>query len=169
MKTDRLEDFVRANREEFDQYEPSDKVWEQISKSQKKSKTVKMSTWFNRIAAVIVIAVIVSVALFKTGVFESDRLAIQNVDPELKELMEAEAYYAGQVNEKLIEIRKCYNTFPEIKEEVEMDLNELQEMYNVLKIDLKENVSKRAVIEAMIENNRYRLKMVDQVLEQINC
>ena len=169
MKTDRLEDFVRANREEFDPYEPSDKVWEQISKSQKKSKTVKMSTWFSRIAAVIVIAVIASVALFKTGVFESDRLAIQNVDPELKELMEAEAYYAGQVNEKLIEIRKCYNTFPEIKEEVEMDLNELQEMYNVLKIDLKENVSKRAVIEAMIENNRYRLKMVDQVLEQINC
>jgi len=67
------------------------------------------------------------------------------------------------------EIRKCYLTFPEIKEEVEMDLSELQEMYNVLKIDLKENISKKTVIEAMIENNRYRLKMVDQVLDQINC
>jgi hypothetical protein len=67
------------------------------------------------------------------------------------------------------EIRKCYATFPEIKEDVEMDLSELQEMYDVLKTDLKDNFSKKAVIEAMIENNRYRLKMVDQVLEQINC
>jgi hypothetical protein len=91
------------------------------------------------------------------------------VDPELQELIEAEAYYASQVNGKLEEIRKCYDTFPEIKDEVESDLIELQEMYNSLKTDLNENISKKAVIEAMIENNRYRLKMVDQVLDQINC
>jgi hypothetical protein len=96
-------------------------------------------------------------------------LVKQTNDPELKELIEAEAFYASQVNEKMDEIRKCYTTFPEIKEEVEMDLTELQEMYNVLKTDLKENVSNKEVIEAMIENNRYRLKMVDQVLDQINC
>ena len=42
-------------------------------------------------------------------------------------------------------------------------------MYNSLKSDLNENVAKKTVIEAMIENNRYRLKMVDEVLEQINC
>ena len=115
------------------------------------------------------VAVVLSVVVLKTDVFHSDSLAIQSDDPELMELIEAEAYYAGRINERMVEIRKCYNTNPEIKEEVEMDLNELQEMYNILKIDLKENVSKKAVIEAMIENNRYRLKMVDQVLEQINC
>ena len=37
MKTDRLEDFIKANREEFDQLEPSAKVWENISKTEKKS------------------------------------------------------------------------------------------------------------------------------------
>jgi hypothetical protein len=169
MKTDRLEDFVKSNRDAFDRFEPSEEVWAQISKSQKKPKTVRFTTYFARIAAVVAVAVIVSVVVVKTNIFNPDRLALQSNDPELIELIEAEAYYAGQVNEKLIEIRKCYHTFPEIKEEVEMDLNELQEMYNVLKTDLKENVSKKAVIEAMIENNRYRLKMVDQVLEQINC
>ncbi len=169
MKTDRLEDFIKSNREEFDLYEPSDKVWEQISSSQKIKKTIKLSTYFTRVAAVVAVAVILSVVALRINVFQSDRLAIQTDDPELMELIEAEAYYAGRVNEKMIEIRKCYNTNPEIKEEVEMDLNELQEMYNILKIDLKENVSKKTVIEAMIENNRFRLKMVDQVLEQINC
>lgn len=169
MKTDRLEDFIKTNREAFDQHEPSDKVWEQISKSEQKPKKIKLTTYFVRIAAVIAIAVIFSVVAIKTDILKTDKLASQNADPELVELMETEAYYAGQVNEKMDEIRKCYNTFPEIKEDVEMDLNELQEMYNILKIDLKENISKKTVIEAMIENNRYRLKMVDQVLEQINC
>lgn len=169
MKTDRFEEFIKANREEFDQLEPSDKVWEQISKSTRKTRKVSFTQYFMRIAAVLLIAVIFSVILIKTNVFSPGEIALKNVDPELQELIEAEAYYASQVNGKLEEIRKCYDTFPEIKDEVESDLNELQEMYNSLKTDLNENISKKAVIEAMIENNRYRLKMVDQVLDQINC
>jgi hypothetical protein len=169
MKTDRLEEFMKANREAFDQFEPSEKVWEQISKSTRKSKTVSLARYLLRVAAVVAIAVVFTVVLVKTNLFSPADLKVQTEDPELRELIEAEAFYANQVNGKLEEIRKCYDTFPEIKDDVESDLNELQEMYNTLKIDLNENVSKKAVIEAMIENNRYRLKMVDQVLNQINC
>lgn len=168
MKTDRLEEFMKANREEFDQLEPSEKVWELISKSTRKTRKVSF-VHFMRAAAVLAIAVVFSVILIKTNIFSPGELALKNVDPELQELIEVEAYYASQVNGKLEEIRKCYDTFPEIKDEVESDLIELQVMYNSLKTDLNENISKKAVIEAMIENNRYRLKMVDQVLDQINC
>ena len=101
--------------------------------------------------------------------FAINRNSVENIDPEMVELIEAEAYYAGQVSKKMEEIKKCYDTFPVIKDDVEADLNELQEMYNTLKTDLGENISKKEVIEAMIENNRHRLKMVDEVLEQINC
>jgi len=169
MNTDRLEEFIKANREEFDQLEPSDKVWEQISKSKRKPKTVSMVSYLSRVAAVVAIAVVFTVLLVKYNPFAPRELNVQNEDPELRELIEAEAFYASQVNEKMDEIRKCYNTYPEIKEDVEMDLIELQEMYDTLKSDLSENISKKAVIEAMIENNRFRLKMVDDVLEQINC
>jgi len=169
MNTDRLEEFIKANREEFDQLEPSDKVWEQISKSKRKPKTVSMVSYLLRVAAVVAIAVVFTVLLVKYNPFAPRELNVQNEDPELRELIEAEAFYASQVNEKMDEIRKCYNTYPEIKEDVEMDLIELQEMYDTLKSDLSENISKKAVIEAMIENNRFRLKMVDDVLEQINC
>ncbi len=169
MQTNHLEEFIKANREEFDQLEPSDKVWEQISKSTRKTRKISFAQYFMRIAAVLIVAVVFSAILIKTNVFTTGGLALKNVDPELQELIEAEAYYASQVNGKLEEIRKCYDTFPEIKDEVESDLIELQEMYNSLKTDLNENISKKAVIEAMIENNRYRLKMVDQVLDQINC
>ena len=169
MKTDRLEEFIKAHREEFDQLEPSPNVWENISKTQKKTRVIRLNTILLRVAAVIAVVIVTSVLLLETNVLTPGKMANNTGDPELQELIEAEAYYAQEVSVKLKEIRKCYYTNPELKDEVETDLNELQDMYNTLKLDLRENIAKKTVIEAMIENNRIRLKLVDQVLTQINC
>ncbi|HCE58823.1 MAG TPA: hypothetical protein DER09_13590 [Prolixibacteraceae bacterium] len=169
MQTDRLEEFIKNNREEFDNLEPSPEVWAKIASKSKRTKTVWLKHPIFKVAAILVLAVIFSVLMMNNDEFAINRNSVENIDPEMVELIEAEAYYAGQVSKKMEEIKKCYDTFPEIKDDVEADLNELQEMYNTLKTDLGENISKKEVIEAMIENNRHRLKMVDEVLEQINC
>lgn len=169
MKTDRLEEFIISHREEFDQLEPSEKVWENISKTKQKTKVFRLNTYLIRVAAVVAVVAVTSVLLLKTNILTTENLAGNTKDPELRELIEAEAFYAQEVNGKLKEIKKCYYTNPELKNEIETDLNELQEMYDTLKLDLRENISQKTVIEAMIENNRIRLKLVDQVLTQINC
>lgn len=169
MDTNHLEDFIKANREEFNQLEPSAKVWEKISKKKNKPKAFRLNTYMIRVAAVIAIAAITSAILMQTNILNTQNYTANTIDPEIQELIEAEAFYAQKVDSKLEEIKKCYYTFPELKEEVETDLNELEDMYKVLKTDLRENISNKMVIEAMIENNRYRLKLVDDVLEQINC
>lgn len=168
MKTDRLEDFVRANKDEFDFREPSAKVWENINTETKKPKVVSLPQYILRIAAVVAVVAVSSVLLLQLGVGSSNQLA-NNTDPELLELMEAEAFYSHQVDKKLKEIQKCYHTVPELKNEIETDLTELENMYQVLKGDLEDNISNKSVIEAMIENNRFRLKLCDNVLDQINC
>ncbi|WP_167609997.1 hypothetical protein [Maribellus sediminis] len=168
MKKDRLEEFVSANRDEFDFREPSPELWEKIAKNTPQKKVVPLRSYFMRVAAVLVVALISSVLVWQSGILSSNKLA-RNADPELVELMETETYYSHQVNKKLKEIQKCYYTYPELKDEIETDLNELEDMYKVLKDDLGENISNKSVIEAMIENNRYRLKLCDDVLEQINC
>jgi len=169
MKTDRLEDFIKTNRDEFDFREPSPEVWKTIVAKNKKTKVVILRKYLVRIAAVITIAIVVSALVFQPNILNNRQTANNNTDPEIKELMEAEAFYAHQVDSRLKEIRKCYYTFPELKEEVENDLDELENMYKVLQTDLRENISNKVVIEAMIKNNRYRLKLVDDVLEQIKC
>ena len=168
MKKDRLEDFVKANRDAFDFREPSPELWERIAKPAKVKKSLPFRQYLYRAAVVLVVVSIGSVLLWQFGLRSSNRLA-KNADPELIELMETEAYYSTQVDRKLKEIRKCYYTYPELEDEIETDLSELESMYKVLKTDLEENISNRSVIEAMIENNRYRLKLCDDVLEQINC
>jgi len=169
MNTDRLEDFIKNNRDDFDFREPSPEVWGNIVAKKKKTKVVVLRKYLLRIAAVITIAIVVSAVVFQTNILNNQQIADNDTNSEIKELMEAEAFYAHQVDSRLKEIRKCYYTFPELKEEVENDLNELESMYQVLKTDLKDNISNKVVIEAMIENNRFRLKLVDDVLEQIKC
>jgi len=171
MKRDRLESFVNENRHEFDRMEPSDKIWESISckLNEQPEQKVRKFNWM-KVAAVVAVILLVPVILFQIRLSEQKQ-TVQAVplDPEVQELMEAEAYYAQEVSGKLAEIQKCYHIYPELKIEVEGDLNELELMYMNLKSDLKENISNKEVIEAMIENNRNRMKLVDEVLEQINC
>lgn len=168
MKKDSLEEFVRNNRDDFDFREPSPELWQRISNPEPKKRIMPFRKYWYRAAVVLAIISVGSALIWRTGMLSSNRLS-ENADPELIELMETEEYYSSQVDKKLQEIRKCYYTDPELKEEVESDLNELESMYKVLKTDLEDNISNRSVIEAMIENNRYRLKLCDDVLEQINC
>ncbi len=170
MKRDRLEEFVNENRHEFDCMEPSDKLWDAISAKleEQPQQKVRKLPWI-RIAVAIAVIVSVPAIWFAVNNAGNIQTASAPVDPEVQELMEAEAFYAQEVSGKLAEIEKCYKVYPELKTEIEGDLNELESMYRSLKSDLKENISNKEVIEAMIENNRNRMKLVDDVLEQINC
>ncbi|WP_372651096.1 hypothetical protein [Draconibacterium sp.] len=168
MEKNRLEEFIKAKRGEFDFRTPSPEVWDKINTATKETKVVSLRHYFIRAAAAAVILIATGVILWQNNLNNPVRLA-ENADPELKELIEAEAFYSSQVNQKLKEIQKCYYTFPELKHEIETDLNELEGMYQLLKNDLEENISNKSVIEAMIENNRYRLQLCDDVLNQVKC
>lgn len=170
MKRDRLEEFVNENRHEFDCMEPSDKLWDAISAKleEQPQQKVRKLHWM-RIAVAIAVIASVPAIWFAVGPSGENQTAATNVDPEVRELIEAEAFYAQEVSGKMAEIEKCYKVYPELKSEIEGDLNELEMMYLSLKSDLNENISNKEVIEAMIENNRNRMKLVEDVLEQINC
>lgn len=169
MNENRLEKFVKNNRSEFDFREPSPEVWNRIMEESKDRKKIPLRFYALRVAAVLVLVLLTSVLIWEIGTGRIAGIDESAVDPELRELIEAEAFYAYKVDARLKEIRKCYLTYPELEYEVETDLIELEEMYKELKTDLKENVANKTVIEAMIENNRFRLQLVDDVLEQINC
>lgn len=165
----KLEDFMRDHRDEFDFQLPSTDMWDKIEgqldkKEKGKHKFLRIAT---AVAAVLILG-LVGTFMFNRQSDDFRKYASVS-DPEVKNLLETEAFYANQVSSKVNEIQKCYKVYPELKMDIESDLNELDNMYKALESDLKDNLYNRQVIEAMIQNNRLKLEMVDRVLNQINC
>ena len=165
----KLEDFVREHRDDFDSKLPSPELWGKIEAQMEKKKPRVISLW-KLSAAVAAILILAFVGTIFSNQQESEYKKYANIsDPEIVNLLETEAYYAKKVSFQMKEIDKCYNIYPELKSDIESDLNELDNMYKELENDLNDNLYNREVIEAMIQNNRVRLEIVDRVLNQINC
>jgi len=86
---------------------------------------------------------------------------------EIPELVETETYYNNMVSTKLNELKIYTTGNPEIENDVKYDLNELDSVYAEIKQDLKDNVANDEVIEALIQNYRLKLKILEDLLEQL--
>lgn len=164
---DRLEEFVSKNRESFDMHEPDPSLWLKInpenkSKASKGKGTLK---WLRYAAAVAVIF-----AGFSAGIYY---LSGAKTNPQklygamYQEIVETEAYYSGLVQKRYSELQPYLTSSHGIKESLDNDLNELDQIYAELKNDLKDNVANPAVIDAMIRNYRMKVEILEELLQHL--
>lgn len=164
--SDRLEDFVRQHREEFDLREPDPSVWLKINpESVPIVKRTRPMQWL-RVAAVIAVIFAGSAA----GIFY---LTGGNSDADLysdelyMELQETEAFYTRMVSERYQELRPYLASNPVADEMLTADLEELDQVYLELKNDLKDNIANTEVIEAMVLNYSIKLEILEDLLNQL--
>ncbi|KPK84531.1 MAG: hypothetical protein AMS27_09585 [Bacteroides sp. SM23_62_1] len=170
MKRDRLEQFIAENRDQFDLYDPGDRVWKDISSRMQKSRRLpRIKTILWRAAAVIIIfaaSFLVQEYLQRHNILIGDReKRIQSVD--IPELYEAEIYYARLVDDKIKEIEPLLKDHPGLDNELKNDLAELDSIYAALQQDLIDNIANDEVIEAMIQNYRLKLDILEDLLEYL--
>lgn len=169
MKDD-LEKYISDHREEFDILEPGDHVWENIVLREKpKERGITFKTVLLRVAAVVVIFVAAYITFLLLNQ-PQEKMATQDLNKDtiqlqIPEIIEAETYYTSLVNQKLDELNEFKAQFPEIEQDVRHDLTELDSVYMELKNDLNENVASEEVIDAMIQNYRLKLDILEEMLE----
>ena len=158
---DRLEKYIEENRSQFDVYEPSTDLWEKIIISESKTKKVYKNNLIWKAAVVIAL---IATSYMGFYVFNEKVTVFTEQCSPPSEVIEAEMYYVQQVNTKLQEVYKYASIYPDIKDEVNYDLSELDSIYIDLKNDLCDNVSNEEVIEAMIQNYRMKLEILEDIL-----
>lgn len=170
-----LESYVNNHRSSFDVHEPSAGVWDKIDARLGPEQPVKKQ-WMTMLwrAASVAAIVLCSVTLLKLYINVGDEpdeqeggTSIVAVSPELKAFLEAEAYYASEVDNMKQEFDQIAVNHPDIKHEVDYDLEELDQAYLELKEELKEDLHNQDIIEAMIQNYRLKLSILEDMLEQI--
>ena len=163
---DRLEDFVKQNREQFDLHQPDPSIWLKINPANapvvRERKPVR---WLRVAAAVAMIFAGSSAGIyFLAG---GNNKADMYSDELYTEMQETQQYYTRMVAQRYDELRPFLATDPVANEMLTADMEELDEVYEDLKEDLKDNVSNPEVIEAMILNYRVKLEILEDLLNQL--
>lgn len=169
----KFEDFIRNNKENFDFREPDPAIWKKIEADIKPRRIINWKIIASRAAAVLIIFAASYMVHELVDRNDDPNLAVKkNLQKEAKEIVipelrEAELYYSSMVNEKLEEIKPILATCPAIKDELQYDMSELDSLYKELKLDLKDNIANQEVVEAIIENYRMRVDILEDLLNDL--
>ncbi len=164
---DKLEKLIVENRTSFDELEVSDKLWDKIEADLKSEKSKADYSWLWKVAAVVFIGATLLLLMDKYNVNQSSQIA--QYAGYNQELIDVESYYVQQISAKRLALEA--NLSDAQKDEFVHDLNELDEMYALLKSDLSGNKNNNKLISAMIQNLQLRVEILNKqlnILESIN-
>lgn len=169
MSPDKLEKYILDHREDFDDMEPDTSVWERVET--RKAPVIRIN-WKDIAWKAAAVAVIFTASYFFHDYMASRKQnnarqfseMNEEASPIVRELIEAEAYYSAQINQKKDEVFRLTASNPEVRHEIDMELVDLDQVYNELKEDLKDNAANEEVIEAMIQNYRLKLEILEEML-----
>jgi hypothetical protein len=163
---EKMEDFIRKNREVLDNHDPSPEVWKGI----KRDLQTRRPGIMKRLAAAAVILIVVTAALYhyinenKDGFTNQREASLMKRNPQLKE---TELYYNNLVNILYNEASPLLAAYPDIRKEYLNDMSQIDSICTDIKKDLNDNVSNQEVIEALIKNYRIKIQILEEMLGQL--
>lgn len=172
----RLEEFIRDNRNAFDDAKPSGDVWNQIEKTVVPTlnntgsvRTISFAKWSMAAAAMLIISIVIvyyfsSVKTDVTPAAIAGKLDADNMlIPEVNE-------FTRMIVLKQEELKNVAREQPELYNKFTNDITQLDSAYKALKTQLRVTPNKEMLVEAMIQNLQLQLSVLNQqlnILKQI--
>ena len=167
----RLEDFIKMNKEEFDELEPSADLWSKIEKhlppegtpiKRREAKTFSLN-FVLRVAASIVVVMGICFGLYLH--FEkNDRVNYAAINPVYAK---QRIQYTSLVQSKRKELKSIAKTDPELYKEFSAEIAQMDSTYKRLNRDLVNSPNQERVLRAMIRNLQIQTEVLNQQLEVI--
>ena len=159
---DRLEKFVRENRESFDHKAPPADLWAKVEAGLP-TKHRRLFPWrlLSIAAGLMILLGLVGTWAFKQGMQQG---AVNSLAEISSEFGEVEKHYQTEIKNKMAQLAS-FNK----EDEVKGDIIEMDEFLNELKSDLKDTPKNErdVVIQAMIANYRSRVDLLERVLDRL--
>jgi hypothetical protein len=170
-----LEDFIKVNREEFDDLEPSADLWGRIEKhlppqytEQQKREAKTFSLGFVlRVAAAVIVVMGVSFALYLHN-SRKDGVDLAAINPEYAQ---QQIHYTSLIETKRTELKSIEKTDPELYKEFNSEITKMDSTYKQLNSELLTSPNQERVLHAMIRNLEIQTQVLNrqlQVIEQFN-
>jgi hypothetical protein len=161
---DKFEEYIKKNRDSLDIREPSAEVWDRIGKDINSIRR-PVRRWLSVAASVIVITGI-SLIFYQLG-RNSVNSRMMSAEGDLtarQQLKEAEAFYTSQINNLYHEAEPLLTANPDLQDELNSDIAQIDSIYADLRKDLKDNIANQEVVEALIRNYTTKIKILEDML-----
>lgn len=145
----------------MDKYNPPAAIWKGIKK-ELGIRHSNLRKWIS-LAAMIVIILGTAIVFFKPQYRWADNVndSSARTFPQLKE---TEIYYNNLVNSLYKEAAPLLTSRPEVKKELNNDMSQIDSICTDIKKDLKDNISNQEVVEALIQNYRTKIRILEDML-----
>lgn len=168
----RLEDFIKANREEFDDLEPRANLWDRIEQqlpatvvdmpTKREAKTFSLG-FVMRVAAMVVVVMGIGFAIY----LRSSKPAGVDLAAINPEYAKQQVQYASQIETKRTELKELTKSDPQLYREFSGEIVKMEASYKRLKRDLATSPNQERVLRAMIRNLQIQTEVLNQQLQVI--
>jgi septal ring factor EnvC (AmiA/AmiB activator) len=164
----RLDDFIRANRDEFDDLEPRAGLWAEIEKQlpeEPKKREAKTFTigFVLRVAATVILVMGISFIVFLKSI-EKRGVDLADINPEYAK---QQMHYASLVETKRTELKQIAKSDPALYQEFSKEIAQMDSTYKKLNSDLANSPNQELVLRAMIQNLQIQTEVLNQQLNAI--
>lgn len=163
---DELEKYIVNNKSDFDEsFDKKEFLWSKIDEElhpTNRAKVVSLAYWKPILKVAALLAVICSfgiAALF----FNTNKMA-QNQSMELREI---DAHYVSLIDAKYHSVKNNTSINEEDKKAFFQAISELEKESEKLQKELNKNFNNSILINAMVNNYKERLRLLDQLLHRI--
>jgi len=170
----RLENFIKNNKEEFDELEPDFDLWNKIEKGltvkeappKREAKTFTLG-FVMRVAAIVFVVMTIAFVFY----VKNEKQAGVNFAAINPEYAQQQKHYASLVANKRSELKTLAKTDPELYTEFSGEIAKMDSTYKKLNNDLATSPNQESVLRAMIRNLQIQTEVLNQqlqVIEQFN-
>jgi hypothetical protein len=168
----RLEDFIKANREEFDDLQPRASIWDSIEQQlpaevvtmpkKKEAKTFSLG-FVMRVAAMVMIVMGIGFTFYLRSQ-KPRTIDLASINPEYAK---QQVQYASMIQNKRTELKELKKSDPQLYEEFSGEIIKMDASYKKLKRDLATSPNQERVLRAMIRNLQIQTEVLNQQLQVI--
>jgi len=164
---DELEKYIIKNKNEFDEYKLDEveklKLWNHISEVLPEPHQKSISLWKKPVFKIAASIIILLGCTFSFIIFSHNNYENDIVNQELYEI---DGYYKSLVNNQIQLIKNNSNLSSSDQDDFLLLMDDLDIEYAKLKKELKEGINNKRIIEAIINNYRKKIQLMDDLLKR---
>lgn len=158
---DKLEDFIKDNKEQFDTETPKEEVWNRVEKKLDQSTSTKSNSthWFWKVAVAVLLVAVAYLGSEKY--FNAD---VNNESTAMQEFKELETFYTQMISDKKSRLSEEVEA-GEYFSFLEADIQSLDQYYEELKTTFESGQETPQLKSALVHLLKQKLYLIEKQLE----